>query len=47
MASGKAFEDQDNPTVVLKIGEENSEGLVEITDMLFTTRGPSKFMIHT
>ena len=47
MASGKAFEDQDDPTVVLKIGEENSEGLVEITDMLFTTRGPSKFVIYT
>lgn len=47
MASGKVFENQNNPTVVLKIGEEHSEGVVEITDMLFTTRGPSKSTINT
>lgn len=41
MGAGRAFEDQDEPTVVVQVGEEGSEGLVEITDMLFATRGPS------
>jgi glucan 1,3-beta-glucosidase len=38
--SGHAFESQTKPQVVVRVGENNSEGVVEITDMLFTTVGP-------
>ncbi|KAF5387123.1 hypothetical protein D9615_001631 [Tricholomella constricta] len=39
--SGSAFKDQASPQVVVKVGDTNSQGLVEITDMLFTTVGPA------
>jgi len=38
--SGSAFANQDEPQVVVRVGEKSSEGVVEITDMLFTTVGP-------
>jgi len=38
---GSAFEDEKNPTPVVRVGAPNSEGLVEITDILFTTVGPA------
>lgn len=40
MGSGHRFNDQKNPQVVVKVGEVDSCGVVEITDILFKTRGP-------
>ena len=37
---GKSFSDQENPQVVVRVGEKYSRGVVEITDMIFTTVGP-------
>lgn len=39
--SGHAFLNQDEPQVVVRVGEKGSQGVVEITDMLFTTVGPA------
>ena len=38
--SGPAFQDQDNPQVVFKVGQEGSQGIIEITDVVFSTVGP-------
>lgn len=38
---GKAFADQRNPRVVVRVGEKHSCGVVEITDMIFSTVGPA------
>jgi len=40
MAGGSAFSDQNNPRVVIKAGGDSSDGILEISDMLFTTAGP-------
>ncbi|KAJ7739709.1 glycoside hydrolase family 55 protein [Mycena maculata] len=37
---GAAFQDQNNPQVVVRVGEPGSEGIVEITDLIFSTVGP-------
>lgn len=39
--SGSKFQDQNNPQVVVKVGEENSQGVAEITDIIFSTVGPA------
>ncbi|KAJ4488491.1 exo-beta-1,3-glucanase [Lentinula aciculospora] len=39
--SGSAFEDQTNPQVVVQVGAENSQGVMEISDIIFTTVGPT------
>ena len=41
--SRPAFQDQDNPQVVFKVGEEGSQGITEITDIMFSTVGPGNF----
>ncbi|PPQ99276.1 hypothetical protein CVT26_014092 [Gymnopilus dilepis] len=38
---GEAFQDQENPQAVVKVGEEGSQGQTEITDIVFTTVGPA------
>ncbi|EKM82792.1 hypothetical protein AGABI1DRAFT_68739 [Agaricus bisporus var. burnettii JB137-S8] len=38
---GSAFRDMNNPQVVVRVGASGSQGVVEITDMLFTTIGPA------
>lgn len=38
--TGSQFTDYNNPRPVIKVGETNSQGVVEITDMLFATIGP-------
>ena len=38
---GDAFQDQENPQAVVKVGEEGSQGQTEITDIVFTTVGPA------
>ncbi|KAF7359324.1 hypothetical protein MSAN_01274800 [Mycena sanguinolenta] len=38
---GPAFQDQNNPQVVVRVGEPGSRGIVEITDIIFSTVGPA------
>lgn len=33
-----------SPQVVVKVGETNSQGIVEITDMIFNTIGPGELL---
>ena len=39
MGAGSAFEDINNPQPVIRVGDTSSRGIVEITGMVFTTRG--------
>lgn len=39
MATGDVFQDMDNPEVAVRVGGFGSSGLMEISNMLFTTRG--------
>ncbi|KAJ7093249.1 exo-beta-1,3-glucanase [Mycena epipterygia] len=39
--AGPAFQDQNNPQVIVRVGEPGSRGVVEITDMMFSTVGPA------
>ncbi|KAJ7929217.1 exo-beta-1,3-glucanase [Mycena leptocephala] len=39
--AGPSFQDQNNPQVVVRVGEPGSRGVVEITDMIFSTVGPA------
>ncbi|KAG2137936.1 glycoside hydrolase family 55 protein [Suillus clintonianus] len=41
MAGGSAFSDQNNPRAVIQAGAANSQGVLEISDMVFTTAGPA------
>ncbi|EMD38344.1 glycoside hydrolase family 55 protein [Gelatoporia subvermispora B] len=41
MGGGSVFQDQSNPTVMVKVGNSGDEGIVEITDILFATQGPA------
>ncbi|KAI0930177.1 hypothetical protein AcV5_006960 [Taiwanofungus camphoratus] len=41
MANGSYFQDYNHPQVVVRVGEPQSEGVAEITDMIFTARGPA------
>lgn len=43
MGAGPAFEDMNNPQPVVRVGDTNSQGVLEITDVVFTTRGPGEF----
>ncbi|KAF8894484.1 exo-beta-1,3-glucanase [Infundibulicybe gibba] len=38
---GPAFEDPTNPQVVIRVGEEGSVGVIEISDIIFSTVGPA------
>ncbi|KAH0547838.1 hypothetical protein FGG08_000095 [Glutinoglossum americanum] len=40
LASGPAFQDENNPTPVFQIGVSGDEGAVEISDLIFQTVGP-------
>ncbi|KAF8063611.1 exo-beta-1,3-glucanase [Lyophyllum atratum] len=37
--SGSAFQDADNPQVVVRAGDPNSQGILEISDIIFATVG--------
>ncbi|KAG2000883.1 hypothetical protein GB937_010729 [Aspergillus fischeri] len=39
MATGNMFQDEMNPHVAVKVGEDGDRGIVEIQDMLFTVSG--------
>jgi len=41
MASGDYFSDASSPQVMVRVGETGDIGLVEISDILFTVRGPT------
>lgn len=43
MGTGSNFENYNDPQVVVRVGEEGSTGVAEITDMIFSTRGPSEY----
>ncbi|KAF9002426.1 glucan 1,3-beta-glucosidase [Cyathus striatus] len=38
---GSAFQDFNNPQVIVRLGDAGSQGIMEISDMLFTTVGPA------
>ncbi|KAF8654243.1 hypothetical protein AX16_003764 [Volvariella volvacea WC 439] len=38
---GSAFQDYNNPQTIIRAGAPNSQGVLEITDMIFTTVGPA------
>jgi glucan 1,3-beta-glucosidase len=40
MGAGRKFSSPSNPAVVVKVGVPGSHGVLEITDMIFKTRGP-------
>ncbi|KJA18280.1 glycoside hydrolase family 55 protein [Hypholoma sublateritium FD-334 SS-4] len=40
-AKGAAFQNQNSPSAVFKVGATGSQGILEITDILFTTIGPA------
>ncbi|KAL8815772.1 MAG: hypothetical protein Q9223_005124 [Gallowayella weberi] len=41
MASGAAFSDQSKPTPVFQVGQPGDKGQVEISDLIFSTKGPA------
>ncbi|TBU39254.1 beta-1,3-glucanase [Dichomitus squalens] len=41
LGSGSAFTDYNNPRPVIQAGTAGSTGVLEITDMIFSTRGPA------
>ncbi|KAK1835559.1 glycoside hydrolase family 55 protein [Podospora conica] len=45
VASGKRFEDMANPRPMIKVGNPGDEGPVEISDLLFTARGPTAGLV--
>ncbi|KAG6891330.1 hypothetical protein C0992_008784 [Termitomyces sp. T32_za158] len=44
--SGSAFQDQANPQAVVRAGETNSQGILEISDIVFATVGSSMPITH-
>lgn len=45
VASGKRFEDMAYPRPMVKVGNPGDEGSVEISDLLFTSRGPTAGLV--
>jgi hypothetical protein len=41
IGKGDKFSDQTDPQVVVQVGEESSEGIMEISDIIFSTVGPT------
>ncbi len=41
MASGKSFADQSKPTPVFQVGQTGDAGAVEMSDLMFETKGPA------
>ena len=40
MASGEAFSDQNKPTPVFQVGQPGDTGVVEMSELMFETKGP-------
>ncbi|KAM7193073.1 Pectate lyase superfamily domain containing protein [Naviculisporaceae sp. PSN 640] len=45
MGTGSKFGDEENPVVMVKVGNPGDSGVIEITDMLFSTKGPTPGMV--
>lgn len=41
MGTGTYFQDVDDPQVLIQVGDEGDSGVIEISDMLFTVKGPT------
>ncbi|KAI0384726.1 pectate lyase superfamily protein-domain-containing protein [Hypomontagnella monticulosa] len=41
MGTGSNFQDVDNPKVMVQVGNPGDSGILEISDMLFTVKGPT------
>jgi hypothetical protein len=41
---GHTFQDINNPKVVVRVGAPGAVGVIEITDIIFSTVGPSKIL---
>ncbi|KAI0082027.1 exo-beta-1,3-glucanase [Panus rudis PR-1116 ss-1] len=41
MGTGNAFTDYNNPQPVVRVGDPGSQGVLEISDIIFSTRGPA------
>ncbi|GBE82055.1 Glucan 1,3-beta-glucosidase [Sparassis crispa] len=41
MGGGSAFQNQNSPTVMVRVGESGSSGIMEISDIVFATQGPA------
>lgn len=46
MGSGSNFENQNSPQVVVQAGAPNSVGTLEISDVVFSTRGPGGYFFE-
>ncbi len=42
MGSGSQFTDYNNPRPVIRTGDTGSSGILEISDIIFSTRGPGR-----
>lgn len=42
LGAGSKFQDQSNPHVVVRVGQDGDVGNVEISDIIFATQGPSE-----
>ena len=42
MGGGSAFSDMTSPTVMVQVGAPGSSGIMEISDIVFATRGPGR-----
>lgn len=42
---GAAFQNQNSPQPVFRVGTPGSQGIMEITDFVFMTIGPSEFFL--
>lgn len=41
MGTGSYFEDESNPKVMVQVGNQGDSGVIEISDMMFTVKGPT------
>lgn len=41
MGTGSYFQDETNPKVMVQVGNAGDKGVIEISDMLFTVKGPT------
>lgn len=47
MGGGPAFSNMTSPTVMVQVGAPGSSGIMEITDIIFATRGPGQCFLTT
>ena len=45
MGGGTAFADMKKPTVMVQVGAPGSSGIMEISDIVFSTRGPGLYPV--